>query len=109
MAVVPAVAVRLSADSGEVLLLPIPAPKPREILFVSHGFLPAVLLPFNVGLGAQDAGAFLAAGYVLDEEGADVQAHAVVNVRIPADGLLAKRFPPDEDVVGRVAFLGEVE
>src|SRR5271166_6044429 len=109
MAVVPAVAVRLFADSGEVLLLLIPAPQPREILLVPHGFLPTVLLPFNVGLGAQDAGAFLASGDVLGEEGADVQAHAVVNVRMPPDGLVGERLPADEEVVGRLTFEDEFE
>ena len=37
-------------------------------------------------------------------EGADVQAHAVIEVGVPADGLLGQGFPANEDVVGGFAF-----
>src|ERR1700737_1028743 len=37
------------------------------------------------------------------DEGADVQPHAVIQTRLPAEGLLFDRLPPDEDVVGRLA------
>jgi hypothetical protein len=36
---------------------------------------------------AQDAGAFFAAWNILGEEWADIQAHAVINVRVPTDRL----------------------
>ena len=63
----------------------------------------AIFAPINSRLIAQDACAFLAD--VRDaHEGADVQAHAVVDVGIPADGLLVERLPADEDIVGRFAF-----
>jgi hypothetical protein len=34
-------------------------------------------------------------------EGADVEADVVVEIRVPADGLIPERFPADEEVVGR--------
>ena len=65
--------------------------------------LAPVFGPFDVGFVAQHAGAFLF--YVADShEGADVEAHAVVEVRVPADGLLVERFPADKDIVGGLAF-----
>ena len=46
----------------------------------------SVFFPVDVGFGAEDAGAFFAevAG---EHEGADVEADAVVEVGVPADGL----------------------
>ena len=69
-----------------------------------QGLLAAVLAPVKVRPGAQDAGALLAAGIVLGHEGADVQAHTVVDVRLPADGLLFERLPADENVEGGLAL-----
>src|SRR6478672_2245396 len=109
MAVVPAIAVRFSANSGEVLLFPIPAPQPGKLLLVPYGFLPAVFVPFDIWPRAQNAGALFATGDVLFEEGADVQAHAVVNVRIPADGLFRERFPADEEVKRRLTSQDQLE
>ena len=68
----------------------------------------AVFVPVDVGLPAQDAGALLA--YVGDgEEWADVEADAVVEVGVPAEGLLRQGLPADEDVVGRLALDDEFE
>ena len=54
-----------------------------------------IFVPGDVELGlfvvAQDFGG---------HERADVHAHAVVQVGVPADGLLGQRFPAHEDVVG---------
>ena len=48
--------------------------------------LAPVFVPVDVGFVAQDTRAFLAdIGH--GEEGADVEAHAVVEIRVPADGL----------------------
>ena len=64
-------------------------PEPGELGLVSLGFLASVLfLPLAVGLGAEETGTFLAAGDVGGHEGADVHADAVVEIRVPADGLL---------------------
>lgn len=65
--------------------------------------LTTVFFPVDVGFPAEDAGVFFAdiAGL---EEGADVEAHAVVEVGGPADGLFGQGFPADEDVVGFFAF-----
>src|SRR5260221_1674763 len=109
MAVVPAITIRLLANSGKILRFLIPAPEPREILLVAGGFLPAALVPFNVGFDPQNAGAFPAARDVLGQEGADVNAHAVVHVGMPADGLFGERFPAGESVVVRFTFQDELE
>ena len=65
--------------------------------------LAAIFFPFDVGLGrlvvAQDFGG---------QERADVEAYAVVEVGVPADGLLGEWFPAHEYVVGGFAFLGSV-
>jgi hypothetical protein len=100
VAIVPAVAIRLFANAGEVLLLPIPAPKPRELLLVTHRFLAAVFLPLDLDTLAQ---------YVGCRKRSDIHPHAVVDVGMPANGLFSQRFPADEDVVGRLAFEDEFE
>ena len=65
-----------------------------------------VFVPFYVGFVAEDSGPFFAD--VGDgEEGADVEADAVVEVGVPADGLLVERFPADKDVVRIFAFEDE--
>ena len=60
--------------------------------------LAPVFVPGDVELGflvvAQDFGG---------HEGADIQAHAVVQVGVPADGLLGQGFPAYEEVVGLFA------
>ena len=85
---------------------------PVKVLpFQNHGIFGLVALrlfatvfvPFDVGLGAQDARAFFAAGNVARHEWADVHPHAVVDVGIPADGLLRQWLPADENVVRRLA------
>ena len=63
------------------------APKPRILLLLLARLLAAVLPPVDVGLGAEDAGAFLAAGDVVGHERPDVGADAVVDVGFPAKGL----------------------
>ena len=64
------------------------------------GVLAAVLVPLDVELGAQDAGG---------HEGADVEAHAVVEVGLPAERLLGERLPAHVDVVGRLALEDQLE
>ena len=59
------------------------------------GVLAAILVPVDVELGAQDAGL---------DEGTDVEADTVVEVGVPAKGLLGERLPAHEDVVGRLAL-----
>src|SRR5690606_20412845 len=61
------------------------------------------LFPVDVGFPAQDACIFLGdvAGF---EEGADVEADAVVEVGGPADGLFGQGLPAYENVVGLFAF-----
>ena len=57
-----------------------------------------VLFPRDVGFVAQDTGAFHAdLGH--GHKGADVEAHSVVEVGVPANRLLFQRFPANEDVV----------
>lgn len=66
--------------------------------------LAAVLVPGDVEFGllvvAQDLGG---------HEGSDVEADAVVEVGIPADGLFGQGLPADEDVVGRLTFEDELQ
>src|SRR5690554_2428631 len=72
---------------------------PRRGLYV----LATIFFPVDVGLPAEDACIFL--GHVAGfEEGADVEADAVVEVWGPADGLFGEGLPADEDVVGFFAF-----
>src|SRR5690606_8859450 len=65
--------------------------------------LATILFPVDVGFPAQDACIFLGdvAGF---EEGADVEADAVVEVGGPADGLFGQGLPAYENVVGLFAF-----
>jgi hypothetical protein len=63
-------------------------------------FFAAVFAPLDVRALAEHVG---------NHERADVQAHAVVQVRVPADGLLLQRLPADENVVGGLAFEDELE
>ena len=100
MAVVPTIAIRLFADSGEVLFLFIPAPEPRELLLVPLGFFPTVLLPLDFDTLTKD---------IRGSEGTDVHAYAVVQIRMPADGLFGEGLPANEEVIGRFAFENELE
>src|SRR5690606_688957 len=62
----------------------------------------AVFIPFDLGPVAQYAGPFLSD--IRDrKEGADVEAHTVVEIGVPADGLLLDGLPAHEDVVGGLA------
>lgn len=79
------------------------APEPGVVGFGALGFFATVLIPFDVGLGSEEAGSFFAHIFG-DEEWADVEADAVVEVGVPADGLFRERFPADENVVGGLAF-----
>src|SRR5215813_10802553 len=45
--------------------------------------------------------------YVRRDEGANVQAYAVIQVRLPANWLLLHRLPAHKDVVGRLALKNE--
>ena len=85
------------------------APEPRELLLVAHRFLPAILVPLDVGSGVQDAGTFLAAGEVLGHEGTDIEAYAVVDVWFPTDCLFFYRLPADEEIKRRLACEDGVE
>src|SRR5574337_47641 len=82
--------------AGDLAVLP----EPGELVLVANRLLAAVFLPMDIRLGAQDAGAFLAAGDILGHEGADVEANAIVDVRRPTDGLILDGLPADEEVDG---------
>jgi hypothetical protein len=43
------------------------------------------------------------------QERTDVQAHAVVEVRVPADVLLDQGLPEDKDVIGLLALQDELQ
>src|SRR5438445_383206 len=47
--------------------------------------------------------------YVSRAEGANVQAHAVIQIGLPANRLLLHWLPPHEDVIGRLALKNEFE
>lgn len=57
--------------------------------------LAAVFIPVDLRIFAQDASG---------HEWADVQAHAIIQIRIPAYWLLFNRLPADEDVIRIFAF-----
>ena len=65
--------------------------KPRGGLYV----LATVFVPVDIWVFAQNTGL---------DKGADVEAHAVVKIRFPADWLLVERFPANENVVGVLTF-----
>ena len=113
MQVVPAVAVeRGSRRCAEIRSVPLaPAtrtpPEPREVFAGTRllGLSPPVLVPLDVGLPSEDSGTGAPAlPQVGAHEGADVQADAVVEVRVPADGLGVERLPADKDTARRLAF-----
>ena len=60
----------------------------------------AIHAPFDLRRFAEDASF---------DEGADVEADAVVQVGVPADGLFFEWLPPDEDVVGCFASEDKLE
>ena len=78
-------------------------PEPGVVGPVALGFPATILVPFDVGFGAQQAGAFLA-DIPRQQERADVESNAVVEIGLPAERLFVQRFPADEQVVGRFAF-----
>ena len=61
--------------------------------------LAPVFVPLDIRFLAEDAGPFPAdIGH--REKRADVETHAVIEIRVPADRLSLDRLPTDEDVVG---------
>lgn len=64
------------------------------------GVLAAILIPVDAEPAAQHA---------RRHERPDVQPHAVIQVRVPADGLLVQRLPAHIDVVGRLALEDQLE
>ncbi|MFZ9937164.1 MAG: hypothetical protein ACO3JG_08890 [Luteolibacter sp.] len=101
MQIIPAAAVELGG-AFEVFGGFVPGPEPGEVGFGPLGLGAAVFGPFDVGPPAEDAGVLLF-DVLGVKEGANVEADAVVEVRVPADGLLVKRLPADEEVVGLLA------
>ena len=79
-------------------------PEPGELLLPARGFLASVFPPVDIRFGAEDTRAFLPAGNVVGHEGTAIEAHTVVDVWLPADGLFFYGLPPDEEVKGRLAF-----
>jgi len=78
----------------------IAVPEPGILLLGTPGLVAPVLGPLDVRGLAEDAGL---------DEGPDVHPDAVVEVRVPADRLLGKGLPADEDVVRRLAGQDELE
>ena len=64
----------------------------------------AVFVPGDVELGL-----LVVAQHLGGHEGTDVEAHAVVEVGVPADGLLGELLPADKNVVGGLAFEDELQ
>ena len=69
----------------------VPSPEPRKIVLRTRGFLTAILVPFNIWLGAKDAGPLFPTS-VASHERANVHPNAIVQVRLPADRLLCEGF-----------------
>ena len=104
MQVVPTIAVKLVA-ACEVSLRLIPAPEPGIVFFVPHRLFAAILRPFDFRRRAENAGVFRAdAEGASGHERADVNAHAIVDVRFPTYRLFMQRLPAYEHVVWRLAF-----
>jgi hypothetical protein len=91
--------------AGEVGGFLIPRPEPRELVLGAVGLRAAVLVPLDARRGPQDARLL---GLRTERAGGhkrpDVKPDAVVDVGIPADGLLGERLPADEDVERRLAL-----
>ncbi len=102
MHIIPAIADRCFSAGGVGAGLAV-APEPRVVCLGALGFCATVFVPFDVGLGAKDASSAFAE-VLGGEEGADVEADAVVEIGVPADGLGIERLPANEDVVGGLAF-----
>ena len=79
------------------------APEPRIVLFRTVRFGASVLV-FQVSGTVRKRPAPLFADITGEEEGADVLANAIVEVWVPALGLLFERLPADEDVERGFAF-----
>ena len=76
-------------------------PEPREILFLPHGFLAAILLPLDLDALAEN---------VRRGEGHRMFIRTtVVDIGAPADRLFGERLPAHENVVRRLAFENELE
>ena len=79
------------------------APEPGIFLLRSAG-LGAEIFVFERKRHAAEEARPLFADIASKKEGADVLADAVVEVRVPALGLLCERFPADKDVEWGLAF-----
>ena len=77
------------------------APEPGIVGFGAGGFGAAVFVFEFEGNRAKKAGSAFA-NVSCEDEGADVLAEAVVEVGVPALGLVFEGLPADEDVVARV-------
>src|SRR5579885_2326144 len=103
MEVVPAIAVK-SLAARKILSLAIPAPEPGEVFARPLRFFAPILFPSNFRRYAQDAGVGPACAERFGHhKGADVDAHAVVDVWLPSDWLFMKRLPSHENVVRRLS------
>ena len=70
--------------------------------------LATIFGPFDVGLVAQDTR--IALSNIADShERTDVQAHTIIQVGLPADGLLLQRLPSHEDVVRRFPLQDQLQ
>src|SRR5271157_600165 len=65
-------------------------PEPGILILGTLGLVAPVLGPLDLRVLAQDTR--------LDER-PDIHSHAVIEVRVPADGLFGEGLPADEDVV----------
>ena len=79
------------------------APEPGIVGFGAGGFGASVFV-FECERNSAEQARSLFANVACQEEGADVLADAVVEVGVPALGLLFDRFPADEDVERGLAF-----
>ena len=62
--------------------------------------LPSIHAPLDIGLFAQ---------HFRLHKRADIEPHPVIQVRVPAEGLLFEGFPAHKDVVGCFAFEDKFE
>ena len=101
MAIVPAIAIEL-AVAREIQRLFIPLPEPGEVFFRTERIFPLVFTPFQAAarLRPEQSATLFAPAQVRGHEWTDIQPHAVVDVGLPAFGLLVQRLPPNEQVIG---------
>src|SRR4051794_37646612 len=102
MQTIPALTVKFPA-TREVPCPLVPSPKPWKVVFQTWRLRATLLAPHDVWLGSKDASP-LPPDICGQHQRPDIHCYAVVEVGLPADRLMAQRFPSNKDVVRWLTF-----